>query len=215
MKKRAAFTLIELLVVVAIIAVLVAILLPSMAQARATATRLRCMNNHREVLGALRQYTDDFKYFPPVGNGLYNQWNGNIWGQLWHAILADNKYLSNRSMSICPALTDSDGWIRTGIGLRFDQFSPAVSWDHPSNAGAASAFDSCASRKVITADSDRGDSLNAWYSFIIQGPEEISNRHGRFAPVGYLDGHVGTYDYEYSIVTRTPAAGDVWWGTQQ
>jgi prepilin-type N-terminal cleavage/methylation domain-containing protein/prepilin-type processing-associated H-X9-DG protein len=58
------FTLIEILVVVAIIALLVAILLPSLARAREQSREVICKANAHQMAIALNLYTIEHRYFP-------------------------------------------------------------------------------------------------------------------------------------------------------
>ena len=58
-RQRAAFTLIELLVVIAVISLLMAILLPSLAKARAFARRIVCQSNLRSITVAWKVYLQD------------------------------------------------------------------------------------------------------------------------------------------------------------
>lgn len=69
------FTLIELLVVVAIIALLISILLPSLGQARERGKRTVCLSQLRELTTALRQYADEYKdrCFPYNPDNIYLQ----------------------------------------------------------------------------------------------------------------------------------------------
>ncbi len=63
--KKTAFTLVELLVVIGIIAVLISILLPALSRARAAALQTACLANHRQIMQAMLQYTNDNRgYFP-------------------------------------------------------------------------------------------------------------------------------------------------------
>jgi len=77
MRRRAGFTLIELLVVVAIIAVLISILVPSLKEAREQAQQIVCMSNKKQVALGLFMYADDYYGAIPAsmwdvyGNGLH------------------------------------------------------------------------------------------------------------------------------------------------
>ena len=116
------FTLVELLVVLAIIAILVALLLPSLKRAQEQAARVQCMSNMRTLTTATLLYSNDWKDYMPFNNWGPNDttgwagwlYNGNV-SQGARANQQDNftpimlksgalfKYIRNEKVYRCPA----------------------------------------------------------------------------------------------------------------
>lgn len=99
MKKMTGFTLIELLVVIAIIALLAAILLPSLGKVTEKAKQVKCKANLDQFGKSLLLYIDDFgeKRSYPDANGA---------GFL--VKLYKTETLSEYSVYVCPSTTDQN-----------------------------------------------------------------------------------------------------------
>lgn len=137
----AGFTLIELLVSIGIIGILIAILLPAVQVARASARRMQCSNNLHQIGIALHVYHDSVGSFPTTITGPgQEEDDGSILTGFysWHAMLLPQLELGNlfSSIDFDVAMAETSDRITTASGL---QYEPKFTFDHP-NAEAASTI---------------------------------------------------------------------------
>jgi len=107
-----AFTLVELLVVIGIIAVLIAVLLPTLQRARAQAQQTACLSNLRQLGTIVQIYAVDYKDQIPIGYSNGQPWTGYYGCQSWATFpvlgrLWAGGYLKAPQTFYCPSQTDN------------------------------------------------------------------------------------------------------------
>jgi len=101
MSKKNEFTLIELLVVIAIIAILAALLLPALANAKESARKIFCINNCKQISTLSYVYNDNYGSLMP--SRALDPGPNTLTGG-WYHLLVDNK---PSDLFFCPSDTES------------------------------------------------------------------------------------------------------------
>jgi prepilin-type N-terminal cleavage/methylation domain-containing protein/prepilin-type processing-associated H-X9-DG protein len=111
------FTLVELLVVIAIIALLLSILMPSLAKARNLSKAAVCLSNLKNIGMSLSMYHTQNNYYPTAygyidgessANGYYH-WTAALEPSEYQAPITSGKYPRTQKQYVCPTHTPG-GW---------------------------------------------------------------------------------------------------------
>ena len=106
-ERKNRFSLIELLIVIAVIAILVGLLLPSLKRARDKARSIACMNNQKQNFLAWTMYADSYDGFAVkcYGNDFIfpeePDWSS---GRYWGDVLLYLGFVQSGRQLLCPAL---------------------------------------------------------------------------------------------------------------
>ncbi|MBI1370028.1 MAG: prepilin-type N-terminal cleavage/methylation domain-containing protein [Planctomycetes bacterium] len=212
--RRNAFTLIELLVVVSIIAMLIAILLPSFDKARETARRAVCLSNlHQQHVGTMAFGVDNKGVLPPdphlywgpgIGGGalmmvpaVYDkQPYGHYSSQ---GILMRRNYLPiNGRILYCPSFRYPDMQLETwtgalGVGFQAGLTTGGGWWPDPAKIPAGQDWLKCAYIYRNNAFAPTG----SWQplSMTSKGAEPMIADHFNFIPAIISEYQHGGKDY--------------------
>ncbi|NQU09637.1 prepilin-type N-terminal cleavage/methylation domain-containing protein [bacterium] len=203
----AAFTLIELLVVIAIIALLAALLLPSLQNARETSRRTVCLGNERQVAIALLIMADD-------NNGWLNGVNApagpsggstnvGYWVESITNYLGRTAALVRPNSTACSSKSHRDGWYPYGANTTFVGwgYEPMHALHEVENTSRIFLVSECYHPYPTSP-------THFDYTCVGLGPTSVATRHrGQGLNFVFLDGH-GEWAKSDGVI---PGFGSDWW----
>ncbi len=200
---RLGFSLVELLVVIGVIALLVSILLPALAQARRAANKAACLSNLRQVHQSFHLYALDHRDIVPLGHrSVTKQFNSMIYSitassPRWvlFGLLVESGHIADPRVLYCPAETN----------LAFMYNTPANPWPQeglPPSANIQSGYGARPEYRIEDDLSGRMPRLNdlknrAIFADLTAARVRVITRHGD--GINVLYGHGGAQWVSLSV----------------
>jgi len=219
---RRGFTLVELLVTTTIIAIVAALLLPTLSSARRYAHKAKCLSNLHQIGLAAVLYWDDhngdsFRYRGILTNGGQVYWfgwmqNGSEGNRAFDATQgALYPYLQGRGVEICPALRYWDSRFKlkaTGAayGYGYNIYLSDKNVNRIRRTTDTVVFSDAAQINTFQAPASPSNPMLEEFYYVNATEATTHFRHRRKANVWFVDGHAGSENpTPGSIDMRLPA----------
>ena len=167
-----AFTLIELLIVLAVIAILAALMLPALAQAKEKARRISCLSNLKQISLAMHLFVTDHERYP----WRLAQAEGGSFGQqrIHHTFRAMREELDSLKVLVCPSdkrdpssdfvsLLDTNISYFVGVDTKEDRSGMLLAGDFNLQGGRPNQSCPVAGATRVTMEFARRDVTNAFW----------------------------------------------------